>query len=378
MVIPPCIQAQILPKDGATLNYRIVGFSFQPGTGKTNNYSLQIASGNYYSEDSFNKHIILSQHSNKSEIIAEVPAFGSQYTWRTVFFSGKSEIKSELHHFNTGVIPEVDNCIVRFRITKPASKYKDAYVFLDGNRILYDMSGNPVWYLPLIDGQRLSPSDLQLSPKGTITFLANNQAYEINYQGDILWKAPNKGTVSGDSVEHYHHEFTRLSNGHYMVLGTNDVLCKYPIPLSIESKLPITDDDKINKGSGDTSSKQLPFGNLIEYDEKGNVVWVWKSSDYFSSPDHCYYIPSQSNLSSYMRGIDVHANAFFFDEKDQTIYISFKNISRVTKIKYPEGTILNNYGEIYNKGAVAKSTVLFCGQHCVRRAQNAEIGRAHV
>ncbi len=31
------------------------------------------------------------------------------------------------------------------------------------------------------------------------------------------------GAVSGDTEEHFHHEFTRLHNGHYMVLGNEYV-----------------------------------------------------------------------------------------------------------------------------------------------------------
>ena len=45
---------------------------------------------------------------------------------------------------------------------------------------------------------------------------------------------------------------------------------------------------------------------------------------------------------------DVHENAFFFDEKNKVIYISFKYISTIIKLKYPEGIVLNTYGPMQN------------------------------
>jgi len=91
------------------------------------------------------------------------------------------------------------------------------YIYLDGSRTLYDLNGNPVWFLPAKDGMEIR--DMKITPQGTITYLNGSDIYDVNYDGNILWKGPNTSVVNGDSIEHYHHEFTRLSNGHYMVLG---------------------------------------------------------------------------------------------------------------------------------------------------------------
>lgn len=341
----PGLQAQFFPREGSLLNYRIIGFSFPlsydgPGE-RVEKYTIEIASGDYSSETAFEKNIIIAAKSKSNKIIAEVPSFGSQYTWRVIYSGHNSrKMNSGLFHFTTGMIPEVDTCITRLRITTPAAKHKDAYVFLDDSRVLYDMSGHPVWYLPLIEGIPIAPRDLKITPQGTITFLTGT-GYEINYDGTVLWKAPEKAVINGVGSGHYHHEFTRLANGHYMVLSLDSAI--------------INSHAVCNGGA---APEKMQFGTLIEYDQQGNVAWSWRSADYFAASDLVYYKPGDGNSN-----IDVHENAFFFDEKNKNIYISFKNISRIVEVKYPEGVVVADYGEKFKPCAPVMGNELFCGQH---------------
>ncbi len=358
------INARILPKEGSKLHYRLIGFSFpdEPQNGK---YKLEIADGYFNQADSFKKNIINSTTGKKNKIIAEVPAFGKQYTWRVVF-AGGNEASGTLHHFSTTIIPFADTNVTRLRITKRAEKNKDAYVFLDGARALYDMNGRPVWYLPDIEGLMNESTllcDLKITNRGTITFMLRDRcAFEINYNSDVIWRGPNNSILS--KYIHYHHEFTRLSNGHYMILGTEPLLWKHRQPAADDSSLYVFSDGKTGPENKDTAYKMFPFGTMIEYDEKGNVVWEWKTSEYVKECDLKYYAPPNGG-----NGFDVHVNAFFFDEKDKTIYLSFRDINRIIKIKYPEGTVLNTYGERYKRGFSETGKGLFCGQHSCRRSE---------
>ena len=350
-IIPYQLRAQILPKEGSELNYRIIGFLFskgQPGS----KYKIEIAAGNYNNEDSFTQNLIKSFDGDKNKIIGEVPAFGKQYTWRSVTSDRATITKSELHHFRTMINRVVDTNVTRLRIIRNTEKYKDAYVFMDGNKALYDMNGSPVWFLPDIAGTKPGSfektGDLKISKQGTITFLANRtggQVYEINYNGAILWKGPDNGKVSGDSIAHYHHEFTRLSNGHYMVLGSEYVLWK--LPSNVDSSF-LKKQGNQKKIIWDSTNKafyeKMHFGTIIEYDSKGKLVWSWKSSKYFKGSD----IFSRTAPHGAFYISDVHENGFFFDKKSKTIYVSFKDISRILKVKYPEGNVTNIYGKKYD------------------------------
>jgi len=354
------------------LHYRIIGF-YAPVVHKTNNNLLEIAIGYYHSEDSFKKNIIVSQKGDNSKTIAEVPAFGKTYTWRMTFNSGSTNEKSELHHFSTIMDPKVDTANVRCRITKSAEKYKDAYVFYDNNRVLYDMNGRPVWYLPDVKGlchdENAELCDLKISGDGNITFILCASASEINYNGDMLWEAPNTGAVSGDSAEHYHHELTKLSNGHYMMLGKELVLTKIKENVSNDNHLLSQHGTQISQDSLPAYIQKgympIPYGTIIEYDQQGNLVWSWKLSKYFQESPANYFKPPE------MRGgFEPHENSFYFDEKNKVVYLSLRNMSRIIKIKYPEGIVLHTYGPVYKNNSQTGGDDLFCQQHNPRISEN--------
>jgi hypothetical protein len=358
-LLPMQLKAQMWPFEGRELHYRIIGFTL-PMAQNATTFKVEIADGTYYDEAAFEKNIIKSAKATTNKVVAEVPYFGHSYTWRATYKlpSEPKDVKSSFYHFKTGITPELDSNFMRVRVINPAMKHKDAYVFIDGTKALYDMNGKMVWYHPIESDKPSGKNgirDLRPTPQGTITFLQDEAALEINYNGDTLYMPSNTGEVSGDTSERYHHEFVRLANGHYMVLGTEFAQWnehKTTIP-------PTPNDPDTSKKYGKTS-----FGTLIEYNEKGKVVWSWKSSEYFKKSDVIYYQPDHKSKT-----VDVHENAFFFNEKDKTIYISFKNISRIVKIKYPEGTVLASYGETFQPGITPRGNGLFCDQHACRHSQ---------
>jgi hypothetical protein len=361
---------QVFPNEGSVLNYRIVGFSF-PLNKKASGYRIEIAAGNFNSEVSFTKNVIKTLHADTNRVIGEVPAFGKQYTWRISYVNRNAVSKdSVFHHFSTGTSRYVDSSRARLRILKKAERHKDAYVFLDQQRVLCDMNGNAVWYMPGTEttGEEFIVRDLKLSNSGTITYLAGNvtaqQAFEINYYGDILWQGPNNGSVSGDKTENYHHEFTRLKNGHYMVLG-NEFGKVYVQATGDGHGQVLLEKEAVDKPGAVLISPYMPFGILIEYDQRGNLVWKWRSADYFKESDLFFFMSRKGAQSP-----DPHDNSFFFDSGKNTIYISFKNINRIVKISYPDGKVLNVYGETYEPGIRSQSTGMFSSQHACKVSQD--------
>jgi Arylsulfotransferase (ASST) len=364
-LMPLCVRAQITPREGRQLNYRLIGFSF-PAKEGARNYTIEIATGNHTSEESFSRNIIKKTLSRQNKLILEVPFFGMDYTWRVIYPGSRAG--SQLYHFTTLTLPEVDSNKYRLRITEPAKEYKGSYVFIDASRTLYDMNGAPVWFLPHIEGSEREPRDLKLSPAGTITFLIDNKAYEVNYDGNILWRAPNTGEVSGDSSELYHHEFTRLKNGHYMILGSESAFLKMP---SLKgSSMRFISVDKLYKESKTNTYQRTSLGTVIEYDDHGNVVWSWKSSSYFSGKP----VENFNNMEGRKNPCtDVHENAFYFDEKTNYLYVNFKNINRILKVKYPDGKVVNEYGAKFKGGNEATKKDLFCAQHCCGISENGNL-----
>ena len=354
------LSAQVLPKDGSELSYRIVGLSF-PSVKGFHDYGIEVADGNYVTEDSFVKNIVITRHCKINRAIVDVPAFGKTYTWR-VIYTGKNKRaeKSALYHFSTVVSDAADTTSTRLRVLQGATAYTDHYITLEGSGAIYDMLGRLAWCMPgqnKFAGNRI---DMKFTPQGTITFLAGQTGYEISYDGKVLWRTPPHDTVCGsDGPDFYHHEFTRLSNGHYMVLGTEYMWCKTHY-VNDSCYITATVDNANHAGTkgGAGVKNRARFGVIIEFDEQGKVVWSWKSSQYLLSSDYVYYHPADTNLK-----YEPHDNAFFFDEKNKAIYLGFRHLGRIVKIEYPSGKVLDVYGEKFKKGESQKGNDLFCCQH---------------
>ncbi len=364
LTITPVL-CRVYPKEGAQLNYRLVGFSFPAGKAH-GPYTLEIALGNFNTEDSFSNNIIKELHADTNRVIGELPAFDRQYTWR-VAYTGQKKVYSPLYHFATAYSKSTDTTMRRLRITEKAKKYEGAYVFLDGNKVLYDMQGKPVWFLPDIDSmdmQQTDIRDMRLSPLGTITLLAPSKIFEINYDGKILWRGPGN-TYAGTPGNRYHHEFKRLSNGHYIAEGaeiTDVVLQKVS---GAESGAFLFADPAAPGTDKSAMRLKILLGTLMEYDAQGKLVWSYNASRHFIGSTFWMNIEEGG-----MPDLDIHDNGFCFDEAKKEIYLSFRDISQVVKIKYPEGTTIKTYGNVYNAGQPRDNNSLFCRQHCPRVSLN--------
>ncbi len=349
------LDAQVLPKEDSKLCYRIIGFSFPEMRG--NKYKLEIAIGNYSNEASFTQNIIYSEAVDTNKVIATVPFFGKAYTWWVVYTDrGQKKTNSILHHFSTMATAYMDTTINRLRVMKRAEKYEDAYVLLDGTNTMYDMKGSLVWFLPVADSpiSKRMCSDIKLTPQGTITFMCAAGAYEADYNGHILWQSIE------DKTGKIHHEFTRLANGHYMGIGTEQVYWKLPFAK-----------DSIAHNSADSERFYLSvmFGRIVELDKNSKITWEWKSSAYAKKSD----LALQKRMSRTNFYTHMHDNSFYFDEKRSVIYLGLRNINRVVKIKYPTGKPLCTYGTIYKPGIRELSNDLFCGQHSCKATMDGEL-----
>jgi Arylsulfotransferase (ASST) len=358
VAFPLFLSAQQLPHEGARLNYRLIGFRFDHISGYNGKYLIEVADGNIVSAAEFKKHIVCSELTSDTTTIITVPFFARQYTWRVSRQNDKTGSQL-LHHFSTRTIPDMDTAVCRLRVQKSSAKYKDSYVFVDGSNALYDMNGMPVWF-PLVKMRGMdsvqSLRNMKASHLGSVTFLCGSQAFEIDYNGKVLWRGPDNGAVSGSQGENYHHQFSHLREGHYMLLGNEWALCQKPT--RADSNMHIIPYDEAKWQANQDGYKKIFLGTIMEYDSSGRVVWSWKSSKYFEGSDIEHYRDPKDKYN-----VDVHENAFYFDEKDSVVYLSFKNIDRLLKIKYPSGDVINAYGEQYDHDGASTGDHSFCGQH---------------
>lgn len=359
------LQAQQFPEEGAVLNYRLAGFTAKADEGAAY-YRFEIARMlNGKPGD-----IIISQTENTNRAIITLPAFGEEYAWRTVVLNKKKKaIKTTpFTTFKTGQYVTVDTNQYRLVIASNEVRDTNLYVLMDYTTVIYNLKGEALWYLPNIkpvDDKHLQMRDVKATPFGTFTATTHSGAFEFDYNGKILWQAPNDGTVSGDTSENYHHEFTRLNNGNYMVAGAGSRLMKVPSYYQIKPELIASG---LFEKKDDGYYRTVPTDNLIEYNSKKEIVWYWKSIDHFSEQDFF----RQRNYGSNGMDVDMHLNSFYFDETEKVIYLSFRNMDEIVKIEYPSGKILNRYGEIKDQSGKSNEH-LFYGQHCVFKDSSGKI-----
>jgi Arylsulfotransferase (ASST) len=343
--------AQLFPADGRKITYRLVPFRF-PAKWSGQDVRLEIAVGSTKNEDTFGNHRFFSQTGKVCRLMAEAPQFGMDYTWR--FSVPAKKYTSPFYHFSILPCIIADTTKSRLNVTTRTEKYQGDYVFVDGSKALYDMSGFPIWFMPDMPGQvsKNAVRDLKISGKQTITFLYDGEAYAIDYDGNILWKAPNGVRESkSDSIQTYHHELTRLANGHYMILSIEPIA--RPVKDSVSGKQRSRADVRRNN----QPNRIKEIGTILEYDEAGKIVWQWDSRRYLDSIDSAMLRKPGVHPPG-----DAHENSFFFDQKDNSIYVSFRNLSQVIRISYPGGNVLDVYG---NKTVYPDTywDSLFCGQH---------------
>lgn len=353
-------KAQVKPMNGATLNYRLIHFT-APKVSNAVKYDFEIVADSVTKQQDFDKKEKLINTTNTNSIFVTVPAFGKKYSWQVKGYdkTGKQVSKSPVYHFNTLIISFIDSNKFRLKVLSNDLSSQDMYLFVDGTRALYDMSGNPLWVLPNIKGVTDDASvirDFKITPQNTITFFSRVNAYEVDYDGKILWQGPNTGAISRDSNEHYHHEFTRRPNGNYLIAGNTSY--KLMLPTNINDAI-VKGDPTIIK-ENDTFYKVIECGTLIEYDTAGNVVWSWLSENYFAKEQ---FFTKVSEKPGALPNTRTHMNAFFFDEKRNMIYISFRDVNRVIKIAYPSGEVLAEYGENNIPGKHMQGDAFFYRQH---------------
>lgn len=369
LAIPAVTEAQVVPHENDTLNYLVTGLSF-PQRAHEGLFKLQIAVGHFTEEKSFNKHIIQTLELKDTKTIIRVPSFGGRYTWQvTGTGKDKKPFRTDFYHFCTGNSPDVDTSLVRLQVTQKAGKYRDAYVFLDGNRAMYDMDGNPVWYLPNFPDKIRANSqlrDMKVTNSGTITFILDGKAFEVDYSGKILWEGSNGRKRFGDSIEGYHHELTKLSNGHYMVLAFEPMVRQYRFPTDSNGKR-IRFTDSTRHPAMRFGNNTPHYGIIMEYDENGKRIWEWRGASFFHNYDLEYYKKPNG-----MPEFDTHQNSFYFDEKNNAIYVSYRNISQLLKVSYPSGKVTRIYGKLsYYLDSMELHS--FCGQHSIKLSADGNI-----
>ncbi len=344
--------AQTIPAPDAALNYTQIMFEY-PALPGANQYLIQITEDTTGSNFS---HPFIEQKDSSTATLISGFGFGKKYKWQyTGYTKGIRPDWKGPYRFQILADSFVYNHHYRVRILNNELEEPVGLVSADLLRMFMNRHAQPVWHLPNID-EFTSIRDLRLTAAGTVTYITDRnlfvEAYETDLQGNILWQAPNNGKISGDSTEYYHHNFTRLPNGNYMVLSKKFVW--KPVPAAFRQYITGTRFETYT--GNDTLYARIEFGTIIEYNPQKQVVWAWNSEDYlnntdiFAIKDEPSTAPVKKNeaLNGHVRTkrgkIEAHLNAFSVDTDNQFVYAGFRNLSRVIKIDKKTAEVVYSWG----------------------------------
>lgn len=346
-----------MPVEGDSLNFRIVGFEVPKMTG-AKKYVIELAKGVYDKHKLFKKAVLATTEDSVHQLILIVPDWGTEYTWRGKCFDeeGKLLHVTDLHHFKTMTTKYADTSIYKNIVITKTEKYKDLLIIQDFVPAMYNTNGELLWFIPDTKnaiGPGYTYRNLQPTHTGTFTIQNDYLGFEFDYHGKLIWTVPDKGLVSGDTTERYHHDFQKMPNGDYMIEGLKTVYI--PVPPDADTTFFLTDNTIVRKDG--KMLKKIECPTLIEYDSTGKLVWYWRSDEHLEYEDFF-----AKRISNGIYHSNPHMNSFFIDYARNQIYLSYKIFNMISVINYPSGKIIANYGPPKKQ---IRGDMIFKGQHNV-------------
>ena len=171
-------------------------------------------------------------------------------------------------------------------------------------------------------------SDCKVIDGGRLLYVGGGRAWILSLDGDILWASPD------DDLLTVHHSASMMPSGNVLMV-TNEYR-------------DVTQDGATRSWRGD---------RIVEMDPATNeIVWSWSTFDHFDTDDYDVFQNNHWNDWT-------HVNDARYVESDNSIYISVRHLSRVTRIDYDTGDIVYNLGMDMPSGDVDAGDDLFSYQH---------------
>ncbi len=141
------------------------------------------------------------------------------------------------------------------------------------------------------------------------------------------------------------HDFQFLPNGHLLMFAPT------PDTLDLSKRV----------AGGQEAVKVIHF-SIFEIDlTEQKVLHEWNSKDHFSILDGGEHLDLRAKSLDYC-----HFNSIQYLEKDGTVITSSRDMSEITKIKWPEGDVIWRMGGKNNVFEFVNDTIGFAGQHQAR------------
>jgi len=305
-----------IPNNNQLLNQTQIFFKW-PQINKSILYKLYTNNGQSFYE------------SNSNSIIINDFEWGDSYSW---YVCGLNELNDVVDCYD-----QISFSINELPIDYPNNinilefeelEYQEGITLLDYESLNYsvvlDKNAQAVWFSDNINfsGDRILATQFLLN--GNIVGFAPGVGYEFNLDSEVIFETPDNF-----DIHHYVHKTNR--DTYFFIDGE---VQPHPCPLECDPEYP------------DTISWQ--GDRFIEVDQQGNVIWEWSTFDYLSldeyNPKWVDMWMSQWDFGGNPNFDWTHSNSVYYDEESDIVYISIRNLSRITAIDYSTKEILWNIG----------------------------------
>ena len=358
----------VKPANGDTLNYIYVCFEWIQLAGAVS-YQIQVAENDTVE---FQNPLIEQTDSTLILIIEDGIEWNKTYLWRIRGIDDDNNYGtwSENWTFHTLPLhPELSSFNI---FIYDSANVQPGITIMDklGSGLIYAINiyGNPVWFIDSnMEWENGMDYKIQFTyflENGNFIGLADGResnepgrVFEITIDNDLVWQGP--GNLEGIGV---HHDVFPMPNGNIIALTSQDTL------------LPVPDEIELPETYSGIDSLPWQGDRIVEWNRDGVEVWSWSVFDHFNfidwNPD-LYQSLLVHNLPAEFHYEWTHSNTVWHDPIDNAMYLSVRNMSRITKIDYDTGDIIWNMGQDMPSGDVSVGTDLgFAGQHSIKILDN--------
>ncbi|MCH2133641.1 MAG: aryl-sulfate sulfotransferase [Phycisphaerales bacterium] len=322
-IVAGTVQADVQPADGSELSRTQVRLDWSEFSHSGfHDVQVGLVTG---PGDPFQDLILDERASSNVLIVKDGLIFGESYRWRVrevtdgipgdwLFDSG----------FSVRPIPS-DFALQVTTVVGQADPQPGVTVFNHCDSIVgYDLDGQ----LVLLVDTPARVSDAKVIGDGRLLFVGGGQAWILSLDGTVLWSSPD------DDDFRIHHCASMMPSGNVLML--------------VRDYREIEQDGVTRTWQGDRVVEMNP--------ETNEIVWDWSTFDYYTTDD--YDVHQSNHWNDW-----THLNDAHYVEADNSIYISCRHLSRVTRIDYDTGQIVYNMGMDFASGDVDFGDDLFSYQH---------------
>ena len=306
----------MLPDNGAELNYTQVFFRWDQ---IPNAESYQFTLQNMETGEGLELNVL-----ENSVLQTEFIDWNSTYNWFVCTLVADEETPFCSEIFSLGINPLPDYFPDVINVSNyDETLYQDGITIMDFESLNFsgglDRDGNPIWF---VDRENFEQRFVftQFLNNGNMMGFGPGKGYEIDLDGNIIFETPS-------DVSSLHHHITKTSDNTYFLISAT-VENQY-CPEECNDMLP----------------DEIPWqGDIFrEFDQYGNEIWNWNTFDYYDLTDYNPYY-----VETYTGSLEMdwtHSNSVFFDENSESVFVSVRNLSRITKIDYHSKELIWNMGQ---------------------------------